>query len=75
MRLLLLLAASMAAASPAPAAAPQVIKLQRFRAALWTVHLTIAGREGDFLFDTGGGLTLLVTLDLDRGRMWVAKPR
>ncbi|CAN5539981.1 hypothetical protein BH10ACI3_BH10ACI3_07810 [soil metagenome] len=37
----------------------QVIKLQRFRKALWTVHLTVKGKEGDFLFDTGGGVTLL----------------
>ncbi|MFT3743083.1 MAG: aspartyl protease family protein [Pyrinomonadaceae bacterium] len=38
---------------------PQVIKLQRFRKALWTVHLMVKGKEGDFLFDTGGGVTLL----------------
>ncbi len=37
----------------------QVIKLQRFRKALWTVHVTVKGKEGDFLFDTGGGVTLL----------------
>lgn len=42
-----------------PASSPQVIKLQRFRKALWTVHLTVKGKEGDFLFDTGGGVTLL----------------
>ncbi|HEY0995333.1 MAG TPA: hypothetical protein VGD77_05040 [Gemmatimonadaceae bacterium] len=53
------------AAGPAPAprdttgVAPQVIKLQRFRKALWKVHLTVKGVEGDFLLDTGGGLTLL----------------
>lgn len=39
--------------------APQVIKLQRFRKALWTVHITVKGKEGDFLLDTGGGVTLL----------------
>lgn len=39
--------------------APQVIKLQRFRKALWTVHVSVKGKEGDFLFDTGGGVTLL----------------
>lgn len=38
---------------------PQTIKLQRFRKALWKVHLTVKGKEGDFLFDTGGGVTLL----------------
>ena len=38
---------------------PQVIKLQRFRKALWKVHVTVKGKEGDFLFDTGGGLTHL----------------
>lgn len=38
---------------------PQVIKLERFRKALWKVHLTIQGKLGDFLFDTGGGITML----------------
>ena len=37
----------------------QVIKLDRFRKALWKVHVTVKGKEGDFLFDTGGGVTLL----------------
>ena len=37
----------------------QTIKLQRFRKALWKVHLAVKGKEGDFLFDTGGGVTLL----------------
>lgn len=37
----------------------QVIKLQRFRKALWKVHVTVKGKPGDFLFDTGGGVTLL----------------
>jgi predicted aspartyl protease len=41
------------------AAAQQVIKLQRFRKALWKIHVTVKGKEGDFLFDTGGGVTLL----------------
>lgn len=49
---------------PAVAAAktndkPQVIKLTRFRKALWKVHLNVKGKEGDFLLDTGGGVTLL----------------
>ena len=39
--------------------AQQPIKLQRFRKALWKIHLTVKGKEGDFLFDTGGGVTLL----------------
>jgi len=38
---------------------PQVIKLQRFRKALWKVHVTVKGKTGDFLLDTGGGNTLL----------------
>jgi hypothetical protein len=45
---------------------PQVIKLQRFRKALWTVHVTIKGKTGDFLFDTGGGVTLL-TKEFSKG--------
>ena len=43
----------------APVEKPQVIKLERFRKALWKVHLTVNGVPGDFLFDTGGGITLL----------------
>jgi hypothetical protein len=38
---------------------PQVIKLERFRKALWKVHVTVQGQPGDFLLDTGGGNTLL----------------
>lgn len=38
---------------------PQVIKLQRFRKALWKVHVAVKGKPGDFLLDTGGGVTLL----------------
>jgi len=38
---------------------PQVIRLQRFRKALWKVHVTVKGKSGDFLLDTGGGVTLL----------------
>jgi hypothetical protein len=38
---------------------PQVIKLQRFRKALWKMHVTVKGKPGDFLLDTGGGVTLL----------------
>jgi hypothetical protein len=48
-----------APASREPATQPQVIRLQRFRKALWKVHVTVKGVEGDFLLDTGGGLTLL----------------
>ena len=33
---------------------PQVIKLERFRKALWTVRVTVDGKAGEFLFDTGG---------------------
>jgi hypothetical protein len=39
--------------------AQQVIKLQRFHKALWTVDITMKGKTGDFLFDTGGGVTLV----------------
>ena len=42
-----------------PSEKPQVIKLQRFRKALWRVHVTVKGKPGDFLLDTGGGVTLL----------------
>ncbi|HZN01444.1 MAG TPA: aspartyl protease family protein [Pyrinomonadaceae bacterium] len=38
---------------------PQVIKLERFRKALWKVHVTVKGKPGDFLLDTGGGVTFL----------------
>jgi hypothetical protein len=38
---------------------PLVIKLERFRKALWKVHVTVKGKPGDFLLDTGGGNTLL----------------
>jgi hypothetical protein len=38
---------------------PQVINLVRFRKALWKVHVTINNKPGDFLLDTGGGITLL----------------
>ena len=41
------------------ALAPQTIKLERFRKALWKVNVTVKGKTGDFLFDTGGGITLL----------------
>jgi hypothetical protein len=40
------------------AAQPQVIRLERFRKALWKVHVTFEGKPGDFLLDTGGGITL-----------------
>jgi Aspartyl protease len=41
------------------AQATQSIKLERFRKALWTVRVTLNGKTGDFLFDTGGGITLV----------------
>ena len=40
-------------------AKPQIIKLERFRKALWKVQVTVKGKPGDFLLDTGGGITLL----------------
>jgi hypothetical protein len=45
---------------------PEVIKLERFRKALWKVHVTVKGKPGDFLLDTGGGVTLL-TEEFSRG--------
>ena len=54
------------AAANTPVNKPQVIKLQRFRKALWKVHVTIKGKPGDFLLDTGGGITLL-TEDYSKG--------
>lgn len=42
-----------------PTDKPQVIKLQRFRKALWKVHVNLKGKPGDFLLDTGGGATLV----------------
>ena len=54
----LVYAANKSADKP-PADKPQVIKLQRFRKALWKVHVTIKGKPGDFLLDTGGGNTLV----------------
>ena len=38
---------------------PQVIQLERFRKALWKVHVTVNGIPGDFLLDTGGGMTMV----------------
>lgn len=60
----LLALALLAPSTPAPRTSslpdqPQVVRLERFRKALWKVHLTVNGVPGDFLFDTGGGLTLL----------------
>ena len=37
----------------------QTIRLDRFRQALWTVKVTLNGKTGDFLFDTGGGNTMV----------------
>jgi Aspartyl protease len=59
---ILILGCSFASADPiAPASATrtQVIKLERFRKALWKVHVTVRGKPGDFLLDTGGGVTLV----------------
>jgi hypothetical protein len=54
----LTLSSAASAAGKAPER-PQVIKLERFRKALWKVHVTVKGKPGDFLLDTGGGVTLL----------------
>ena len=50
---------SQVSAVPRQGDKPQVIKLERFRKALWKVHVTVKGKPGDFLLDTGGGATLL----------------
>jgi hypothetical protein len=50
---------SVVSAAGKAAERPQVIKLERFRKALWKVHVTVKGKPGDFLLDTGGGVTLL----------------
>ncbi len=55
----LVVSSSTVIASPNFDDTPQVIKLQRFRKALWKVHVTVKGKSGDFLLDTGGGVTLL----------------
>ncbi|WP_369062201.1 aspartyl protease family protein [Caulobacter sp. 73W] len=49
------------AAIAAEPASPQVIKLERFRKALWTLPITVNGKSGRFFLDTGGGRTLLET--------------
>jgi len=46
--------------------AQQVIKLERFRKALWKIHITVNGKPGDFLFDTGAGMTF-VTDEFSKG--------
>jgi aspartyl protease len=53
------LVSSLVSAAGNAADKPQVIKLERFRKALWKVHVTVKGKPGDFLLDTGGGITLL----------------
>jgi len=45
---------------------PQVVRLERFRKALWKVHVSVKGKAGDFILDTGGGTTLF-TEDFSRG--------
>ncbi len=62
--LVALVCGSLAAAKPADK--PRVIKLDRFRKALWKVHVTVKGKSGDFLLDTGGGVMLL-TEEFSRG--------
>ena len=50
---------SLSPAFTAAANGPQIIKLERFRKALWEVTIDVKGKQGKFLFDTGGGVTLL----------------
>ena len=56
---IIFLISSLVSATGNAAGRPQVIKLERFRKALWKVHVTVKGKAGDFLLDTGGGVTLL----------------
>jgi len=49
------------ASAQKPSNSPQVIQLQRFRTALWTVQVVVNGRPGRFLLDTGGGNTLVTS--------------
>ena len=56
---LVVVSPSLVYAATKPVDKPQEIKLQRFRKALWKVHVTIKGKPGDFLLDTGGGVTLV----------------
>ena len=42
---------SQVSAAGKPALKPQVIKLERFRKALWKVHVTVKGKPGDFLLE------------------------
>ena len=56
---MLSLVSAFGAAPVSASGKPQVIKLQRFRKALWKVNVSVKGRSGDFLLDTGGGVTLL----------------
>src|SRR5919205_2306914 len=57
--ILLVTSPSLVHAVSKPDDKPQEIKLQRFRKALWKVHVTLKGQSGDFLLDTGGGVTLV----------------
>jgi hypothetical protein len=61
MRQLLLIAAAMAAAIPAYAAtAPEaVIPLSLIHGKLFTIEATVSGRSGQYLFDTGEGITMI----------------
>ena len=45
------------AAAATSAGAQETIKLERFRKALWKVHVVVNGKPGEFLFDTGSGVT------------------
>jgi hypothetical protein len=63
--IILVLMPSLVSATRKVAEKPQVIRLERFRKALWKVHVTVKGKPGDFLLDTGGGVTLL-TEDFSR---------
>jgi hypothetical protein len=56
---LVVVSPSLVYAASKPEDKPQEIKLQRFRKALWKVHVMIKGKPGDFLLDTGGGVTLV----------------
>ena len=48
-------------------AKPLVVKLQPYVGDLVTLSLEVGGRRGKFLFDTGGGITMLTPAFAKRG--------
>ena len=54
--------------SPSSAAKPITIPLHRYQGRLRTIRVTVEGRALEFLFDTGGGLTLVSPAVAERAR-------